>query len=462
MIISRATAVVDQASERMRTRRPRLADDVVVRRNVIGDDERVALFDAAERRTYVIDARAWTILAGCDGTRDVPGISAAAARHGVFVGEGHVAGFLDQLDRAGLLVDGPPEDLIEGEPSSERASKPLVEMPGARYRCDGRGGCCSTYASIVLTPDDIHRACATLPARGEAGHRPTHVFLPLAGSAPTALRAITHVDGACLYLDRDGRCGLHRAAGAAAKPVGCRWYPARLVDLGTEIRVVPSVECSCIARPVSGGDPLVPHGITDAAELPLGVTTTAIAATVELADGHAVARARAFDEVDAIAAGLDDREPVEHLWRSAATSIGAHAGDVADEIAVRFAALGPRCRARAEAEAAWRGSGHPLVRRLGAMALAADVLAAPTALRALLGLPASDPALEAHVLRACVFGRLWLVDAPMVERLRGTAIALAWARALPAFTPDDLDDPTTRETPLAAVQASWRTALPGR
>ncbi len=464
IVLSTAFVVADDEETEHRVgQRPRLADGVVVRRNVVGDEERIALLCVETRRNYLVDARAWTLLAACDGTRDLAGIAAAAARHGVFIGEGHLRRFLDELARSGLLDDGAPEDLLEGVPSNAREDKPVIEMPNARYLCDGRGGCCSTYATIVVTPDDVHRACATLPERSAAGHRPTHAFLPLAGSAPTVLRALSHEGGACMYLDRDQRCSLHRVGGPSAKPVGCRWYPARLIDIGAEIRVVPSVECSCVARPVEGGEPLVPDGIATAAQLPLGVISTSIADTVEIAQGVAIERARAFGWVDAITDGLCDHDPVDYLWRCAAdTSLDTKpvsGGDVAAELARRFAALAPRCRARAEQEAAWRGSNHMLVGRLSVMAAAAELLAAPTAMRALLTLPPLDPGLENHVLRAHSFGRLWLVDAPALDRLRATAVTLAWARALPSFLPDDVNDVTTSETPLAAIQATWRVAL---
>ena len=56
-------------------------------------------------------------------------------------------------------------------------------------------------------------------------------------------------DGGCTYLGDGGRCRLHAAGGPEAKPLGCRTYPLRFLDVGDAIRLVPRPECACVFAP---------------------------------------------------------------------------------------------------------------------------------------------------------------------------------------------------------------------
>jgi hypothetical protein len=53
------------------------------------------------------------------------------------------------------------------------------------------------------------------------------------------------VDGHCLFLEEEQRCGLHARHGAEAKPIGCRRFPYGLVSTPLGGRVTTEHRCTC-------------------------------------------------------------------------------------------------------------------------------------------------------------------------------------------------------------------------
>ncbi|MBC8069897.1 MAG: hypothetical protein IAG13_16285, partial [Deltaproteobacteria bacterium] len=342
--------------------RPRLRDHVVARRHLRAGHDELVLFDGEHERVLVLDARAWWVLGEADGTRDLDGVLAAARRHGASWSGPEVASFFAELDRLGLLADGAPESLVDGEVTARHTgdARSIRELPGARYHCDGRGGCCRNYASVAFTAADAQRACVSAPGRCNASNEAARVFLPMTGSAPTAVRAVMLVDGACAYLDPDGACALHRIGGIDNKPIGCRWYPARIVDDGTELRAAPRIECVCPARPSPGGAPLLPEHVRCAGDLPAGIVIGQVPAQVRVIDRELAERAAACEQLDDFLARVE--EPARGCWGWAAQLERArglvgyqpHAKLDVDRIAAAAAAVAVRAAARHNASACAR------------------------------------------------------------------------------------------------------------
>ncbi|NUO54464.1 MAG: YkgJ family cysteine cluster protein [Polyangiaceae bacterium] len=220
----------------------------------------VVLHDVKTDATIRVEERAWIVINGMDGTRDVAGLAAYATAKGAPTKEDEVQTFVADLAAAGLVEDGVASETPSSRSNSSSAGDRVIEhLPAFSLACDGRGTCCRFYPSVVFSPLEAARARARLPMVERAGLEERQAFTPLAGTDDRML-AVALVDGRCAYLEEDGRCGIHRAGSAEEKPLGCRVYPARFVDDGTAIRATPWLECTCVLRsgaePPAGGDPL--------------------------------------------------------------------------------------------------------------------------------------------------------------------------------------------------------------
>jgi len=452
--------------------RPRLADHVAARRHHVGSDVVVALHDERTDRVATIGEREWTLLAMADGTRDVEGILAAARRAGRHARREHLAAFLDQLDAAGMLAEGPSlppgreEAPSDEAATSDGASGPegrlgVRAMPGFSLRCDGAGTCCRLYPTTVFTPREARAALHFDPE----GPDETERFTPEQGSErlPWRGRAVAMVDGRCSFLASDGRCGLHAAGGASAKPLGCRRYPVRLVRDHRELRVAVAPECACVFQsvlaPAQPPEPLVDpwprhgHDLNDVdfvEEVPTEVTIRpgerlACASFVSWCDDATRRFADAPDATDA----------ARWLWAEAA-SLEAMSGEETsepnrDQVAIRLATLVEQL-ARRRPLATWR-SPDDLARVLPESLQAALDVPVATLIAPRPGTPH-----ERFFVRALLFGHDPALSAPTVsEALRRRAMQLWAARQLFEALPERVrqHDPAARH-PLALVAAYAR------
>ncbi len=436
--------------------RPRLADDVLARLDRRGDARTLVLFDRRHGRTLVLEGRSWALLGQADGTRDLQGLVAAARGLGVRIGAEPAAQLLAQLDALGLLVEGAPEAIHTGvpEPSPWHDDARAIEVwPQARYHCDGRGGCCRVYPSVLVLPDDVHRAAATLPEDHELGHAPQWASTPVCGSAPTVRRTLALVEGGCRFHRQGEGCSLHARGGAAAKPLGCRWFPAQLVDDGDALRATVAIECACVAHHDPRGEPLLPPEVVRGADLPRGSVVARVPAQVGLAAEVSLPRADAIAWLEAMPD--DDDDVAATVLRHAAALLPARDHDASAIVTAAATRLVPVLTAALARERCWRGADEPVCVRLTTMLGAARLLASPTAAALLLASAPSDPALERRALAAARFGRLWLLEGELHANALEFAISVWLARAVAALVPAHADA-TLRETPLAAVLASLR------
>lgn len=237
--------------------RPRLHDDVIVRRHLSEHDDLVVLHDERSRRVLKILPVQWSVLALADGTRDVEGIVLAAKARGIEASAADLEEFLAHLAEQGVLASGvaePAED--DPDPDADLARAPLDPIDGWRFVCSGRGACCHVFPTILFTPIEAARALVLLPDEA-------HEFFPKRGSvregAPVAPLL---VEGRCRYLDEGARCQLHTIGGAAAKPAGCRAFPMQMVFDGERVRAAAAYECACVADGIgaSAGERPIPDG----------------------------------------------------------------------------------------------------------------------------------------------------------------------------------------------------------
>lgn len=476
--------------------RPRLAEHALPRRHLIDGEDRVVIHDARSGGRIVLDARAWGLLSCADGTRDLEGILAAAAREGARARLPALRAFLEQLHAAGLIEEGaaPPALPVEARPADAggasppalidagAGARPLDPLPDFSLRCDGRGSCCRIYPTVLFSPLETARARAALPLILDAGDQPARAFLPERGAGPTAASAVALVDGRCAYLTERGICGIHEAAGDAAKPLGCRLFPAALVDDGEAVRVSVAVECACVLASVglpagAGGAPILPGAPRTRADLDPAVHVQELPATALAAAGAPASRAalvawsRAVlaapapadvpGALRALAAALERSGPDPEAARAALAASGPA---TPEDIAPWAEALARRARRRAAEDAAFRADRDLARRAVAWIAAAAGALLHPElAALALAAPPDGARRAEAFYLRAAIHGHQLIGEAPLADRLRDAAARLLVARAMGmglaalAGEPDvePRDDPAS-EHPLALVEAAMR------
>jgi lysine-N-methylase len=399
----------------------------------------------------------------------------AAARRGAYGRASVIAVMLSELAGRGLLVDGtaPPHPVLDApdEVRPEPADRPLEPLEGFSLRCDGNGSCCTTYASIPFSPRERHRALAAVPEIAEELEPRDRLFLPLHGAEPAALRAVSMIDGACAFLDGEGRCRIHARVGGSAKPRGCQMFPAQLVDDGEAVRVSVAVECACVLASLEGeerGDNLVPEGARQLGDLSAGTRVVTLPESVVVSEGRKASRhaLRAFTSAAMSALG-SSVDGVAVAWSLAE----AVAADGLDEGAARQAVASPSApqpqalRSRLVAIAAttsskrqsvpWRSERDRARRLAGWLDHAAQLLLEPEIQREHLAGPGPWAQHEAFYLRAVLHGyQLGLGRQTVAEGFRDRAVRMVLARSCGAHPPGEPDP--SAAYPITAVEAAMR------
>ncbi len=388
-------------------------------------DEGASLLDPLVEARHPVDADLRAALAGK--------ASEAAARKLMLLG----------------LVEG-ANDAVRARLREVRAGAALQihALDGARFSCQRSGGCCRGYHFGPLDDEDAARLQALpivekLPHLAGAG-----LFVAEEWTAQRRALRIATVEGRCVFLLPDERCGLHAAFGAEAKPNFCRLYPLQALPTVDGIKLYDRGECASFAesafagprladeierlRPLLPCNPLYHPPVQIAQNLVcdygyLLALVRRLIADVEAAPSSlaglvaAARRARAFADALArcpIADGEPDRTagaalalPSEALPPAGSAEIGRAAlGSLADTLA--RAADGPFAEVFARA-----------ARGLAAAARAGGTLPAP-----------ADDAPWRLSLRHALFGRQLLVEEKLPVGLLRIAVAQAIGRAGAAQT----------------------------
>ncbi len=450
----------------------------MARRHVVGGEEIVVLRDLAGPSTARIGPREWALLEAADGTRDLEGIAIAAAREGAHASVAAIRDFLAALAAEDLLAedDAPPAASAEDvrEALAIPLDRPLDPLPGYLFSCDGRGGCCGFYATVVFSRLDAARARALVPSVLGAGDEPERAFTPEHGARAPAL-AVASVDGRCAYLDASGRCSVHAAGGLAAKPLGCQLFPARFVDDGETVRVTAAVECACVLSSVGRADgaPLGPVGARVLGDLDPHVHVASLAEGFVVSPGLGATRLELVAWSRDLVAADPPRDGVAAAWALAGAIARAGlrrpdgapwafprdpAPPEADALAPLLASLADVAGKRAREDAGWGGDRLLAGRAVLFVHAAATALLEPELCSLVLSSPARHAASEAFYLRALLHGHELVGPLSLADALRDRAVRMLVARALPlayAALDDDRSDPALAH-PLALVEATLR------
>ena len=95
----------------------------------------------------------------------------------------------------------------------------VMDLPGQRYSCHGCGDCCRDF-TVQLREEDLER----LQSQGYEKKKGESVTVLFRGQWYLRQQS----DGACIFLESDGRCRIHAEHGFDRKPVACRLFPFNL------------------------------------------------------------------------------------------------------------------------------------------------------------------------------------------------------------------------------------------
>ncbi len=117
------------------------------------------------------------------------------------------------------------------------------------FTCQACGGCCRAFSPIVTEAN-----VARLSERDWGATRPRFAGRAMTEPLPDGRTRFTSIDGACIFLDDDNLCAIHKELGAEAKPWMCQTFPYRAVD--TPDGLVASLDFACPTVVADDGAPL--------------------------------------------------------------------------------------------------------------------------------------------------------------------------------------------------------------
>jgi len=129
-------------------------------------------------------------------------------------------------------------------------------LPGAGFSCTMCGGCCAGH-NIGPVEDDVFDAC--MGARFDELKRITGskkgLFFKMCPDGEKEDITVCHSrNGACVFLDDDRLCHLHKLYGEDQKPLVCRIFPFHLTMTPAGIYVGFQMECRNFLESSKGGD----------------------------------------------------------------------------------------------------------------------------------------------------------------------------------------------------------------
>lgn len=117
----------------------------------------------------------------------------------------------------------------------------VLRLPLQRYSCHACGDCCRDF-TVQLRPEDLER----LERQAYALKMGEPVTVEYRGMHFLRQKP----DGACLFLESDGRCRVHADHGFDEKPIACRMFPFNLAPDGRGPHAGLNFACVSVRRNV--------------------------------------------------------------------------------------------------------------------------------------------------------------------------------------------------------------------
>ncbi len=126
---------------------------------------------------------------------------------------------------------------------------PLLIPEDLRFTCTGCGSCC-LGVNVGPVGEAVARGVRDRMAdlHPETASRKAPFFTMVPDGEDDEILVCQSRNGACLFLDPDGLCRIHRHLGAPAKPLVCRLFPYRFVWTPDGVLVGLQTECRDILR----------------------------------------------------------------------------------------------------------------------------------------------------------------------------------------------------------------------
>jgi Fe-S-cluster containining protein len=125
---------------------------------------------------------------------------------------------------------------------------PPYDIPAdARFTCQQCAGCCHRW-HVYLTQEEQHR----IMAHDWAAESPRLVGQKLYEEFPAPGRRgeravrLARIDGACVFMEPDNLCLIHKVQGMEAKPGPCQQYPYHFADTPEGVAVALDFACSSV------------------------------------------------------------------------------------------------------------------------------------------------------------------------------------------------------------------------
>jgi Fe-S-cluster containining protein len=131
-------------------------------------------------------------------------------------------------------------------------SHPLVFPQKLHFSCHMCSGCCRNW-NVLATPAEVERF-RNFDWRAT---RPRFDGREILSDAGNGLYQLAHIEDACIFLDEDNLCAIHKELGADAKPFMCKTFPYSLTK--TPEGVVVSLDFACPTVVADEGAPIQSH-----------------------------------------------------------------------------------------------------------------------------------------------------------------------------------------------------------
>jgi Fe-S-cluster containining protein len=154
------------------------------------------------------------------------------------------------------LVDGAGASIVERTERVKRGEEklPIETLPESRFQCQGSGDCCRSYLLGPIFSHDVERIQALDPERHFPRLAGEGFYVDAKTPEGAPVRFLRTIDGRCVFLENDGRCGLHARFGPESKPYVCRLFPWTRLSTIEGIKIYDEGECSQYAMSERTGE----------------------------------------------------------------------------------------------------------------------------------------------------------------------------------------------------------------